>query len=290
MNATTPAGESHVEPCYLCGSAATRFFLQADVHRLLQCGSCGLVYAQERHDGIGISADQAKFLREYLGEEKYFGEYFDRKLDLIECHSPPGTLMDFGCGAGLLLTRARARGWKVIGVEGSGPAAAHAKSSGLEVWEGAIESFSTDATFDVVTAFHTVEHFADPIEFMKGAHRLLKPGGFVVLTTPDRHSVLGRLLGKRWFGYYNDEHVFFYDERSLRATLLKAGFADVIVTTETGRVLSPSYVFTRLFDYYYRHPGFLLGLVVKMKGLAARLDFIRVREPGVNLVALGWKR
>lgn len=273
--------------CYLCASP-TRVFLSVKDHKLLLCDSCGLVYEENRREGGGISADQGKFLREYLAEEKSYARYFDEKLDTIEKRQPRGALLDFGCGAGTFLRCARARGWQVTGVEGSAPAAAHARSTGLEIREGVIENLSLTGAFDVVTAFQAIEHFADPVAFLQSVQTLLKPGGLFVLTTPDRRGFLGRLMGKRWFGYFNDEHVFFYDARSLQATLEKAGFTAVEVTREPGRALSPSWVFTRLFDYYYT--GWLGRLMARTKPIWHWFDWLRVREPGVNLVAVARKR
>lgn len=270
--------------CYLCASP-TRVFLKVKDHNLLACDACGLVYEEERREGGGISEDQEKFLREYLLEEKSYARYFDGKLDLIEKLKKPGTLLDFGCGCGTLLRCARDRGWKVTGVEGSVPAAAHARSTGLDIREGIIENLNLSGAFDVVTAFQAIEHFADPVAFLRSVKTLLKPGGLAVLTTPDRRGFMGKLMGRRWFGYYNDEHVFFFDAGSFKTTLEKAGFADVVVTREPGRALSPSWVFTRLFDYYYT--GCIGRLIRRTRPVWRLFDWIHLREPGVNLVAIG---
>lgn len=275
--------------CYLCGSPATRLFLKIKDHNLLICDGCGLIYEQERRAGGGISADQEKFLAEYLLEEKSYAQYFDEKLEWIESLRRPGTLLDVGCGAGTFLRCARQRGWQVMGVEGSAPAATYARSTGLEVREGIIESLSFSGAFDVVTVFQAIEHFADPVAFLNHVRSLIKPGGFAVLTTPDRKGFMGKLQGKGWFGYYNDEHVFFYDASSFKRTLEKAGFSGVAVRSESGRALSPSWVFTRLFEYYYTAPGMAQRLMARSKPVWKWFDWLRIREPAVNLVAIGWR-
>ncbi|HKV42884.1 MAG TPA: class I SAM-dependent methyltransferase [Blastocatellia bacterium] len=272
--------------CYLCDSPSPRPFLKVKAHRLLICDHCGLVYERDRHDGGGISADQKRFLNEYLLEEALYAQYFDQKLQWIESFCPPGTLLDFGCGAGTFLLCARKRGWKVVGVEGSASAAALARSRGLEIREGIIENLSLSGAFDVVTAFQTIEHFADPVAFLKSVKSLLRPGGAAVLTTPDRKSLMGRIQGKRWFGYYNDEHLFFYDRPSFEATLKKSLLTDIEVTREAGRLLSPSWVVTRLFQYYYTSPAFLRRLILCSPRPWKWCDWLHLREPSVNLVAL----
>ena len=215
--------------CYLCASPCTRLFRKVRNHTLLICSECGLVYRQTRLNGAGISVDQRKFLDEYLREEGLYARYFNDKLRVIERCRPTGSLLDFGCGAGTFLRCARERGWEVVGVEGSVPAATHSRSTGLDVREGVIEDLKLSGRFDVVTAFQTIEHFADPLAFLSNIRNLLKPGGLLVLTTPDRRSLLGKLMGKRWFGYFNDEHLFFYDCGSFQKSIEKAGFSDVVV-------------------------------------------------------------
>lgn len=272
--------------CYLCGSPNMRLFLEVKAHHLLICQRCGLVYEQNRRDGAGISADQERFLHEYLLEEDLYTRYFDEKLTLIESYHPPGTLLDFGCGAGTFLLCARKRGWKVVGVEGSTPAAARARERGFEVKEGVIESLSLSGSFDVVTAFQTIEHFADPVAFVRSVKVLLKPGGLIILTTPDRKSLMGQVQGRRWFGYYNDEHLFFFDRRTFEATLQKGGLSDITIAREAGRLLSPSWVITRLFRYYYTRPVFLHRLALRSPGPWKWCDWIHLREPSVNLVGI----
>lgn len=282
--------ESWVLNCYLCGSPNTRLLRKVRDHDLLICSDCSLVYRQNREDGAGISADQEKFFREYLKEEELYAAYFNEKLRGIESRRPVGALLDFGCGAGTFLRCARERGWEVVGVEGSAPAAAYSRQTGLDIREGVIENLSLSGLFDVVTAFQTIEHFADPVAFLNSIRTLLKPGGLLVLTTPDRKSLLGTLLGKRWFGYFNDEHLFFYDCDSFKRSIQKAGFANIVVTRESGRRLSPSWVLTRLLHYYYTEPGFMRQLFVRSEPIWRRLDWIHVSEPAVNLVAMAWNR
>lgn len=276
--------------CYLCASPCTRLFRKVRNHTLLICSECGLVYRQTRLNGAGISVDQRKFLDEYLREEGLYARYFNDKLRVIERCRPTGSLLDFGCGAGTFLRCARERGWEVVGVEGSVPAATHSRSTGLDVREGVIEDLKLSGRFDVVTAFQTIEHFADPLAFLSNIRNLLKPGGLLVLTTPDRRSLLGKLMGKRWFGYFNDEHLFFYDCGSFQKSIEKAGFSDVVVSQESGRRLTPSWVLTRLLNYYYTEPGFMRRLLIQTQPGWRWFDAVHASEPAVDLVALAWNR
>lgn len=56
------------------------------------------------------------------------------------------------------------------------------------------------ATFDVVTASHVIEQVPDPVEFLSRRCRLLRPGGRVVLKTPNAGSFGSHRHGRAWRG------------------------------------------------------------------------------------------
>jgi len=61
-----------------------------------------------------------------------------------------------------------------------------------------------DATFDLVISCETIEHVVDPIKALEEVHRVLRPGGRLVLTTPNYFGLMGlyrgylRLRGRRY--------------------------------------------------------------------------------------------
>jgi len=88
-------------------------------------------------------------------------------------------------------------------------------------------------SFDVAMCLDIIEHLDDDVSFLRGVGRLIRPGGWIVVSTHNSRSlthVLGRatsaLQGKRWLGW-DPTHVRFYNEPSLRAKLTAAGFEPV---------------------------------------------------------------
>lgn len=147
---------------------------------------------------------------------------------------PPGALLDVGCGNGEFLVRMRGRGWAVKGVEPDPTSAAFATTHhGLDVISGTVEDagLQRDA-FDVVTMSHVIEHVHDPIEVLKECKRLLKPGGRLIVVTPNRQS-LGRVVFRsRWHGWDVPRHLYAFSRRSLRACAARAGLeVDELRTT-----------------------------------------------------------
>ena len=119
-----------------------------------------------------------------------------------------GTLVDVGCGAGQLwpyLRRQFARyvGVDVVRYEGF-PADAEFTQVDLDMGKVSLPDESVDA----VAAIETIEHLENPRAFMRELVRLAKPGGWVVVTTPNQLSLLSllTLVTKHRFNAFQDVH------------------------------------------------------------------------------------
>ena len=119
---------------------------------------------------------------------------FDRATD-VERPFAGLSLVDIGCGGGLLSEPMARLGFEVTGVDASarniGTACAHAASSGLEIAYRNVTVEELLAAggaggFDVVLNMEVVEHVAEPGRFLRDASRLLRPGGIMVVATLNR--------------------------------------------------------------------------------------------------------
>src|SRR4029079_4117306 len=162
----------------------------------------------------------------YLGEEAGRRATNRRLLDLVGPFVPAGRLLDVGCGPGLLLDEAPARGYETIGLELSRASAAHARDAlGLDVRELALEDFADDAGepgFDVVVLADVIEHLDDPVGGIARCAALLRPGGVLCVVTPDPSSATARAAGRRWWGFV-PAHTCLLPRRTLRELLAAAG-------------------------------------------------------------------
>ena len=103
------------------------------------------------------------------------------------------TLLDIGCGGGLISEPMARLGFAVTGIdagaEGIAVARGHAESSGLAIdyrQETAEDLAAAGERFDTVLALEVVEHVADPALFLASAAALVRPGGALVLATLNR--------------------------------------------------------------------------------------------------------
>ena len=148
---------------------------------------------------------------------------------------PPGDgrrLLDVGCGSGEFLQRMRTNGWQVTGVEPDPVAAARARGSGLEVHDGLLEDAAFPAeAFDAIVLSHVVEHVHDPTRLLHECQRVLRPGGVLVVMTPNLESVGHRRFGADWRGLEPPRHLHLFSSRSLRTCVQRAGLTVTEVRT-----------------------------------------------------------
>lgn len=113
------------------------------------------------------------------------------------------TLLDIGCGGGLVAEPMRRMGFNVTAIDASseniGTARAHAEPQGLDIAYRAatVEQLEAEGAgpFDVVLTMEVIEHVADPQSFIRCCSRLVAPGGLMIVATLNR-TLRSLALGK----------------------------------------------------------------------------------------------
>ncbi len=104
------------------------------------------------------------------------------------------SLIDIGCGGGLVAEPMRRMGFDVTAIDASseniGTARAHAEQMGLDIAYRAatVEQIEAEGAgpFDVVLVLEIIEHVADPEIFIRTCSRLIAPGGIMIVATLNR--------------------------------------------------------------------------------------------------------
>lgn len=140
-------------------------------------------------------------------------------------YSPKGRLLEVGCGSGTMLECMADSGWQAEGVDFDLAAVANSRRKGLKVHAGFLEDLRyPENCLDAITMSHLIEHVPDPLELLKECRRILKPGGRLVLVTPNISSLAHRIYGSSWFCLDPPRHLRIFTPGSLTTLLQKVGF------------------------------------------------------------------
>jgi SAM-dependent methyltransferase len=193
---------------------------------LYACERCGTVQQPDLPSGAELH-ELYRDMRDdaYLAEEAGRRRTAQRLLDAIERQAPRGRMLEVGCGHGLLLDEARARGWSVEGLELAAESREHARSLGLDVRDQTLEEVEGGG-YQAVVLSDVLEHLDDPVGALGKIAGLLTPGGVTLIVTPDPASRTARLAGSRWWGYL-PSHTYLIPHATLRGLLRSAGLETV---------------------------------------------------------------
>jgi len=170
-------------------------------------------------------------------------------LEDTACHLPAPSagarLLDVGFGNGLQLRRMRELGWKVTGVDTDPTAVAAARDSGLDVRLGDLaDQAFPEGTFDAIYSSHVIEHVHEPESLLRECHRVLKPGGVLVVVTPNARSWGHHVFGENWFLLEPPRHLVIVGPNALQAAAQRAGFG-VVETRTSGRIAFITWIGSR---------------------------------------------
>ncbi len=128
----------------------------------------------------------------YCEEESAAIEKANQVLPRVKKLKPQGALLEIGCAGGTFLDQASKRGYQVEGVELS-PSMSQKASDlyGVKVRQGDFEELQFgDESYDIVCMLDVFEHFREPGKVLEKIHRILKPGGIVVIDVPTTKNAL----------------------------------------------------------------------------------------------------
>jgi predicted Zn finger-like uncharacterized protein len=219
--------------CPLCDTEGPVVHFELGEARFVRCSRCGHVYQSPRpvFEDLRERYQDSYFDYEIENEQTFFrlmlqglGDIrFQRIEDALNGNK---RFLDVGCATGMLLEHMKGRGWDVQGVEICAPAARYGiENRGVSIEVATLEeSRLPSSSFDVVHLSHLIEHVPDPRGFLEEAARVTKPGGYLVLVTPDISGFQAKLFGKRWRSAIAD-HLHLFSYRRLKRLIEESGFS-----------------------------------------------------------------
>jgi 2-polyprenyl-3-methyl-5-hydroxy-6-metoxy-1,4-benzoquinol methylase len=252
---------AHYIPCDICGTESPRFILNSQGldGPLVKCRTCGLCYVGARNSELAFGKQTAEetavrlaaanqnlnFRSLCLEEERRLAQLNAQwRMDRIRRIKGSGKLLEIGCARGDFLRLAR--DWfDTSGVEPN-PELADSSSQVAPVYRDVIERTPWHG-FDVIASFHVIEHVDSPRSFISAAAERLKPGGLLVIETPNIDSLPFKLLKSRWRQFI-PEHYFFFSPKTIFRLASEHGFQVDSVET-IGKYASMDLIVNRLGRY-----------------------------------------
>jgi 2-polyprenyl-3-methyl-5-hydroxy-6-metoxy-1,4-benzoquinol methylase len=176
-----------------------------------------------------FEGDEDQGYASYADVEKALRPHFQNRLHIINTYLPErGRLLDFGCAAGYFLQIAQHDGWSIAGVELSRTMAEQATRM-LGVPVAATLDELPAGQFDAITLWEVIEHMPDPLDVLRQLRARLRPGGVLMLSTPNTGHWQAVRAPELWRSYRPPSHLIYFTATTLTETLQKAGFQRVVV-------------------------------------------------------------
>lgn len=174
-------------------------------------------------------------------------KFFDKSLDRLKRYlSQDGaSLLDIACGNGYFLSRAKQKGWQVRGLDSS-PESSRLVWGNLHVSVDVseVEHYQSNEQFDCISLWDFIEHVPDPKTLLEKAESLLKPGGILLIATPDHFSLINFLadrihllslgmIQKPLEILFVPEHILYFTDQTLKRLVEECDF-EIVDTMKTG--------------------------------------------------------
>jgi len=135
-----------------------------------------------------------------------------------------GRYLDVGCGSGGSIGAAKALGWRVAGIEVDEAAAAKARRFSDQIYVGDVLTADVSpGAFDVVSAFHVLEHVPDPVALVRRMLEWLAPDGLVIVEVPNAGGLGAAIFGRAWSGLELPRHLSHFTPASLTRAVEQGG-------------------------------------------------------------------
>ena len=259
----------------------TDFIVSHETFEIRQCTNCTL--------GITTPRPDSNKLGEYYQSEKYVshsgktsgGIGFIYKLarkftmnwkrSTIEKHKRSASILDFGCGTGEFLNAMQNSGWAITGVEPSDLARSKAESLTKQKIHNTLE---LSDNFDVITAWHVVEHVPDLAETVLKLKSLLKKDGILFIAVPNFQSLDGERYMENWAGFDVPRHLWHISKKSMNTLFESSG----LKLLDTIPMKLDAYYVSLLSEKYKNNNKLNIGCLIKGFLSGLKSNFTAKRE------------
>lgn len=176
---------------------------------ILKCLKCGCIFPSIK---INASFYQKYYPKYYRLKSNFLEKFWlflnlSFKKTLLPHHC---RLLDVGCGRGEFI-KSLSTTIDATGIDLNSP-----KTKGLSLINDNFLSHKFNEKFDVITFWHSLEHFSDPQKTLNKALTLLKNNGRIIIAIPNTNSLAFKLGQKDWFHLDPPRHLFIPNNQNLK--------------------------------------------------------------------------
>lgn len=221
--------------CYLCNSTYFKMrkgrVRDAPDLKILECTDCGLVTLSSLqhiqsgfYEDSGMHGSEPTPIDAWLKDTDWDDQ---RRFDSLKALLPNKKLLDFGCGAGGFLNKSRQLAASVAGIE--------LELRVQKYWHDEIAIHpnfeSAGGDYDLITAFHVVEHLSDPVAILKVLAAKLSKNGRIIVEVPSSEDALLTLYASSAFQHFTywSQHLFLFNAETLGILVKRAGLRVVSI-------------------------------------------------------------
>lgn len=225
--------------CPVCESKKSQPYITTRAHMHVQneenyvfneCARCKSVFLINPVNQEELSRYYSKFYLPYRGSRAWgkFSEFVERsdaKLNRSRVKTVKNVtdltaktkILDLGCGKpDFLQSVYDDYGCECYGTDFSNEGWKEGNYPGLNLMQGDIHDLEFDVQFDVITAWHYLEHDYRPLKTVKLLHKLLKPDGILVFEVPHHESITAKMQKEHWQGWHSPRHLTLFSTRGIK--------------------------------------------------------------------------
>ena len=212
--------------CYLCNSQKNfrRPGLVRDNRKLkiLECEVCGLVFlsstkhiTDSHYKNSGMHNDKKLDVKSWLNQTKYDDL---RRFNFFKKKFKNKSVIDFGCGAGGFLKLVSKVAKEAAGIEHELAMQASYAERNLNVYNDYKPAVQSKKKWNILTAFHVVEHLPDPIKVLRALSKLLTKNGEMIIEVPNANDALLTLYKNKAFQKFTywSQHLYLFNSNNLK--------------------------------------------------------------------------
>ena len=264
--------------CYICDAILSYSFSaedyisneKFDIYRCLKC-NLAITKPDLRSDDFDKYYSSLYYGRRKSFSDRLINNSRLRKIKRIsesfEKKVAERSLLDIGCGDGGFISLLASKGWRVFGTEIASENS-HINAAPDYICRKEITDCKlADADFSIVTMWHSLEHFVEPLKYLKEVARILKPDGILLLEVPNFNSWQSKIFKNNWFHLDVPRHVFHYDKKSLELILKKADFK-ILKISYNSLIYGLFGWIQSCLNFFCRRKNLLFDLLNRKLGLA----------------------